>query len=363
MRRTSSSIQRFMRACRPAHRRSGSRSTVEKPHAIAPAAGQHSVTTGCTTMLSVLAMRDGASKRGRRHAEERHEGGILGAEVHVGQVEEVVAFAHRADQRRAPSQRENKRPLPKRRRPRSTASSNTGLLWHLVHRHHRAATGTAAPPRRRCRAPMKCGTSHITGRPACSGNVASPSTWISRFRRSALACHNKPRSVRLRPSQREVFARDARAAAPGSSRAGTAPGCAAPPRAGCARSTTRSRPGRGPGPPAPAAAASAAATSAPAERARPGASTWAPRRRTLPTAWATGPTPPRSGVCGQAPAYRLQSHRSYNCGVAELMNHLRGDACGPGPWRRADEAPQVPLKRSPLPPQRAGNAGCQCRQA
>ena len=52
-------------------------------------------------MSSALARRDGASSVDRRHAEERHEGGVAGAEVHVGQVEEAVAAADRAHQRLA----------------------------------------------------------------------------------------------------------------------------------------------------------------------------------------------------------------------------------------------------------------------
>jgi hypothetical protein len=67
-------------------------------------------------------------QRGRRHAEEGHEGRVAQAEVHVGQVEEGVALADGAHQRRAPSLRVKNRRAEAQRGRAQQAASNTALL-------------------------------------------------------------------------------------------------------------------------------------------------------------------------------------------------------------------------------------------
>jgi hypothetical protein len=44
-------------------------------------------------------MRDERQQRGCGHAEEGHEGGVLAAEVHVGQVEERITLPDGSQQR------------------------------------------------------------------------------------------------------------------------------------------------------------------------------------------------------------------------------------------------------------------------
>jgi hypothetical protein len=166
-----------------------------------PPPGSISATTGCTTMLQLRAMRDGASSvapaRRRRARRPRPW-----AEVHVGQVEEGVAALDGAHQRLAPSRAREDLALAEAQPAAAHGASNTGLL----------CAGRSTPPapgleQLAGQAPAtssarKCGTSHITGCPVGAlGQPMSPSTWISASAGRRLAYQSRPRSSRLRPSQ------------------------------------------------------------------------------------------------------------------------------------------------------------------
>ena len=152
-------------------------------------------------------------QRGGRHAEERHEGGVARAEVHVGQVEEarrrariartsgLAAVAAREDLGLAEAQRA--RAAARRRSPGCSAPGRS---------RRPGASGTAAPPTPATSSAMKCGTSHITGRSLRSAklHVALDVDQPLQALRRAHTRAGRARA-RLRPSQRKCSRASARA--------------------------------------------------------------------------------------------------------------------------------------------------------
>ncbi len=177
--RTSASIHWFMRA------RVGQR-VVARPSVHAgrkrtrqPPPGSISATTGCTIMLSMRAMRDGASsvaagtpKNGTKAASlmPKSMSGRLKKPRPCWRIARISGVARVAAARTAPSRRSAGGPgAPRRRRPGCSApgrSSRHGRVWNNC----TAAAATSSA--------MKCGTSHITGASLRSARCTSPSISI-----------------------------------------------------------------------------------------------------------------------------------------------------------------------------------------
>ena len=133
----------------------------QEAHPVAPAAGQHLGDHRLTTMSSAPRHARGRRQRRRRHAEERHEGGVALAEVHVGQVEEGRPCGSRGSAACAESLRGTPRP-GRSAAGRADPASITGSLCSCRSRPRAAAVSM----RRRGAADVeaqKCGTSTSPG--------------------------------------------------------------------------------------------------------------------------------------------------------------------------------------------------------
>ena len=158
-------------------------------------------------------MRDGASSVAAGTPKNGTKAASRSAEVHVGQVEEGPAAADRAH---AAACAESVRAIdlalveaqPARggwRRP-SPCRSAPGRS------RRPGASGTAASPRRRRRAPTKCGTSHITGAVAALGERRRrPRRGSAASAAPARRDHSRLRSRMLRPSHSKCSRASARA--------------------------------------------------------------------------------------------------------------------------------------------------------
>ena len=139
--------------CRPARRRSGSRSTAAGSAPGSPARPAASRPAPAAPPCPAPRHARRREQRRGRHAEERHEGGVALAEVHVGQVEEggrpggsraTAAWPSRCAERSRRCPGAGGRAGSRRPSPRCSAPGRS---------RRPSGSGTAAPRRRRRRAP------------------------------------------------------------------------------------------------------------------------------------------------------------------------------------------------------------------